>query len=152
MSGGRPRTTSFSEEQMIELGKEMLDWIKKKPDVLHLSEWYTIEKGFIYREWKTFIQKQEFLPYYEQSLKIIAKKYLNKESNVREGVSQRWQRIYFTDLKDQEDRDMQDKIDREAKARSDIPPLTDLVDIQNEKMMLQAELKKAQDRIKELES
>lgn len=152
MVAGRPRTTSLSEKDMIELGKEMLNWVRTNPDVLHLSEWYTIEKGFIYRQWKTFIQRDEFIPYYEQSLKVIAKKYLNKESNVREGVSQRWQRIYFADLREQEDRDMQDKIDREAKAKTDIPPLTDLVDIQNEKMMLQAELRKAQERIKELES
>ena len=64
MPAGRPRTTSFSVEEMIALGEEMVAFVKKnKKTILHLSEWYTIEKGFIYREWKTFIQKEEFLPY-----------------------------------------------------------------------------------------
>lgn len=106
MAGGRPRTTSFTPEEMIDLGEEMVAFVKKnKKTILHLSEWYTIEKGFIYREWKTFIQKEEFLPYYEQALKIIGIKYVDKSSNVRDGISNRWQRIYFDDLREKEDID-----------------------------------------------
>lgn len=106
MPGGRPRITSFSEEKMVELGKEMVAYVKEhQKTILHLSEWYTIEKGFIYAEWKTFIQKAEFLPYYEQALKIVGLKYVNKSSNVRDSISQRWQRIYFRDLKEGEDED-----------------------------------------------
>ena len=106
MPAGRPRTTSFSEEEMIALGEEMVAFVKKnKKTILHLSEWYTIEKGFIYREWKTFIQKEEFLPYYEQALKLIGIKYVDKSSNVRDGISNRWQRVYFDDLREKEDID-----------------------------------------------
>ncbi len=75
MVAGRPRTTSFSVEEMIELGEEMVEWVIKNKKTLHLSEWYTIEKGFLYREWKTFIQREEFIPHYEKALKIIGKKY-----------------------------------------------------------------------------
>ena len=104
MTGGRPRTTSFTQDEMIALGEEMVAFVKKnKKTILHLSEWYTIEKGFIYREWKTFIQKEEFLPYYEQALKIIGLKYVDKSSNVRDGISNRWQRVYFDDLRERED-------------------------------------------------
>lgn len=104
MAGGRPRTVSFTEEEMIELGEEMVTFVKKnKKTILHLSEWYTIEKGFTYNEWKTFIQKEEFLPYYEQALKIVGLKYMDKNSNVRDGISNRWQRVYFGDLKENED-------------------------------------------------
>ena len=79
MPAGRPRTTSFSEDEMIELGIEMVDFVRKnKKTILHLSEWYTIEKGFTYNEWKTFIQKPEFLPYYEQALKIVGLKYVSQ--------------------------------------------------------------------------
>lgn len=102
----RPRTTALSEEEMIALGEEMIQWLKLHPQTLHLSEWYTIEKGFIYNEWKVFINKQEFYPYYERALKIVGKQYLDKTSNVRDGISQRWQRVYFKDLKDQEDEDL----------------------------------------------
>ena len=106
MTSGRLRTVSFSDEEMIELGKEMVSYVKKnKKTILHLSEWYTIEKGFIYREWKTFIQKEEFLPYYEQALKLIGIKYVDKSSNVRDGISNRWQRVYFDDLREKEDID-----------------------------------------------
>lgn len=104
MVAGRPRTTSLEPKEMIALGEEMVVWVtKNKKNILHLSEWYTIEKGFIYNEWKTFLQRAEFIPYYEQALKIVGSKYLDKNSNVREGASQRWQRVYFKDLKDEED-------------------------------------------------
>jgi hypothetical protein len=71
MAGGRPRTVSFSEDEMIELGNEMVSFVTvNKKDILHLCEWYTIEKGFTYNEWKTFIQRPEFVPYYEQALRL----------------------------------------------------------------------------------
>lgn len=115
MPSGRLRTVSFSDEKMIELGQEMVEFIKKnKKTILHLCEWYTIEKGFTYNEWKTFIQKEVFLPYYEQALKIVGLKYVDKNTNVRDGISQRWQRVYFGDLKEQEDRDADDNELRKA--------------------------------------
>ena len=117
MGGGRPRQFSFPPEQMIELGKEMVAYVKQnKNTILHLCEWYTIEKGFTYNEWKNFIQKEEFFPYYEQALKIVGLKYVDKTSNVREGISQRWQRVYFGDLKEQEDQDATDNELRKAAA------------------------------------
>lgn len=102
----RPRVFSFSEKEMIELGKEMVAYVKKnKKTILHLSEWYTIEKGYTYNEWKNFIAKAEFFPYYEQALKIVGLKYVDKSSNVRDGISNRWQRLYFGDLREQEDQE-----------------------------------------------
>jgi len=117
MAGGRPRTVSFSEDEMIELGNEMVSFVTvNKKDILHLCEWYTIEKGFTYNEWKTFIQRPEFVPYYEQALKIVGLKYVDKNSNVRDGISQRWQRVYFGDLKESEDADMDAEAARRASA------------------------------------
>lgn len=113
MTAGAPRTVSFSEEEMIKLGQEMVKWVKENHSILHLSEWYTIEKMFTYNEWKTFIQRKEFVPYYEVALKIVGRKYLDKDSNVRDGISQRWQRTYFGDLKENEDQDKQDDIMRQ---------------------------------------
>ena len=106
MRTGAPRTVSPSTKDMIALGKEMVAWVKaNKKTILHLSEWYTIEKGYTYNKWKTFIQREEFIPYYEQALKIVGLKYVSKNSNVRDSISQRWQRIYFRDLKEGEDND-----------------------------------------------
>ena len=106
MPAGAPRTVSLSTKDMIALGKEMVAWVKaNKKTILHLSEWYTIEKGYTYNQWKAFIQIKEFLPYYEQALKIVGLKYVDKNSNVRDKISDRWQRVYFGDLKEQEDID-----------------------------------------------
>jgi hypothetical protein len=117
MPAGRPRVFSFSPEEMIALGEEMVEYVKKnKKTILHLCEWYTIEKGYTYNEWKNFIQKAEFFPYYEQALKIVGLKYVDKNSNVREGISQRWQRVYFGDLKEQEDSDADTNELRKASA------------------------------------
>lgn len=102
MAGGRPRTVSYEPEEMIKLGQEMVAWIKEN-DPLHVSEWYCIEKGFLELQWETMIKRPEFVTYYEQALKLIGKKYLDRNSNVRDGISQRWQRVYFKDLKREED-------------------------------------------------
>lgn len=113
----RPREVSYPPEKMIELGKEMVNYVKKnKETILHLSEWYTIEKGYTYNEWKTFIQREEFIPYYEQALKIVGLKYVDKSSNVRDSISQRWQRIYFGDLREGEDEDAANNELRKAAA------------------------------------
>lgn len=147
---GAPRTVSLSDDGMSALGKEMVDWVKSHPDTIHLSQWYTIEKGFTYNQWKTFITIKSFFPYYEQALKIIGIKYL--DSTINSSISQRWQRIYFKDLREQEDEDLRMKIEMEAKNRSDIPPLSHLVELENETMKLRAELAKAKEKIQSLEN
>lgn len=119
--GGRPRTTSFSIEDMEKLGVEMVNWvIVNKP--LHLSQWYTIEKMITYNKWKAMIQCEEFLPYYEKALKLIGIQYIDKESRVRDSISQRWQRTYFNDLRELEDKEVvfkeETKINAQAKLNS----------------------------------
>ena len=143
MAGGAPRTVSLSPDEMIKLGEEMLEWVKLNKDtILHLSEWYTIEKGYIYNQWKAFIQIKEFLPYYERCLKIVGKKYLEKDNNVRDRISDRWQRIYFKDLKEQEDQDADDEVERKLKSQSTIPPNDDKIDKENEEMRENSILRK----------
>jgi hypothetical protein len=117
MPVGAPRTVSGSDEEMVALGKEMVAYVNKhKKTMLHLSEWYTIEMGLTYNEWKTFIQIKSFLPYYEQALKLVGMKYLDKNSNVRDGISNRWQRVYFGDLRESEDIDADAEAARKASA------------------------------------
>ena len=102
---GAPRTVSPTNKDMISLGKEMIEWIEKH-DPLHLSQWYTIHKSFTYKQWKAMILLKEFLPYYEKALKMVGIKYLDGESKkIKDGISQRWQRVYFGDLRENEDQD-----------------------------------------------
>ena len=114
MVAGRPRTTSFSPEEMIELGEEMIEWVLEH-NPLHLSAWYSIHKCFTNKQWDAFQQVPEFLPYYERALHIVGQNYIDKSSNVRDGISQRWQRVYFKDLKRQEDQDLDDAAKRASK-------------------------------------
>jgi len=137
----RPRTVSLPPEKMIELGKEMVKWVmENKP--IHLSKWYTQHKDFSDKEWNSMRQMPEFLHYYEKALKLVGYSYLDKDSNVDPRLKDRWQRVYFKDLRDQEDQDADAKVERESKLKTDIPPNDQLVDLQNENMMLKAEIEK----------
>jgi hypothetical protein len=102
MPAGRPRTVTPQPEEMIKLGEEMLEWIRiNKP--LHLSEWYSGEMFITSKVWDTMQVAPEFFPYYEKALRMIGKQYLDKTSKVRDSISHRWLRVYFKDLKREED-------------------------------------------------
>lgn len=112
--GGRPRTLTPSDEDLIKLGEEMLEWVDSQENILHLSEWYTIHKKFTYCQWKAIIQKPQFVPYYDEALRKVGLQYLRKDSPVEPSLKQRWQRVYFKDLKEQEDQDKDDDIKRQS--------------------------------------
>lgn len=163
MARGRPRTISYPSAQMVQLGKEMIAWLGCHPEALHLSAWYSIVKGYMDSEWDTMTRRQEFIPYYEQALKIVGQKYLDRDSKVRDGISQRWQRVYFKDIRLQEDQDAQEKLNREyekkikeiefeAKQRqiNETPPLADTIDMQNENMVLKAKIRELESKIADL--
>lgn len=102
MPAGRPRTSTPSPKEMIKLGEDMLEWIRlHKP--LHLSEWYSGEMFITEKVWDSMRKAPEFFHYYDRALKIIGKQYLDKTSRVRDTISHRWLRVYFKDLKHEED-------------------------------------------------
>jgi hypothetical protein len=106
----RPRLISPPPDDMEAMGREMIQWLDENQP-FHLSEWYTIEKGYTYNQWKQFLQCKEFLPYYEIALKMVGKGYLN--GKVDKSLSQRWQRVYFKDLREEENETMLEKLDAE---------------------------------------
>lgn len=115
MPAGRPRTVTPPPEEMVELGQQMVDFVSdKKNNVLHLSEWWSTEMFFVEKVWDAMCRVPEFLPYYERALRVIGKKYIDKDSKVRDGISQRWQRVYFKDLKREEDADADADVARKA--------------------------------------
>ena len=117
MPAGAPRTVSFSPDEMVKLGEEMIEYIlSNHKKMLHLSQWYSIEKMFTDKQWETFCDKAEFIPYYEKALKLVGLNYLDKTSNVRDGISHRWQRVYFKDLRKREDMDADAEAARKASA------------------------------------
>lgn len=115
--GGRPRTVSLPPEEMIKLGEEMVEYVvKNQKKMLHLCQWYSLEKMFTEKQWESMQQMPEFLPYYEKAIKLVGLNYLDKNSNVRDGISQRWQRVYFRDLKKAEDQDADENEARKARS------------------------------------
>lgn len=129
----RPRTTSLEPEEMIKLGEEMVAWvIDNKP--IHLSMWYSQLKDFTDKEWNAMRQLPEFLHYYEKALKLVGYSYLDKDSNVDARLKDRWQRVYFKDLKNQEDQDADERVERESKLKQAEPANSNHIDIQNELM------------------
>lgn len=118
MPAGRPRTTCPEHDELIELGIEMCDWIKNNPNALHLSAWYSVEKWITNDAWDKMVEKIEFRVYYEIAKSMIGQKYLDKTSNVRENASQRWQRVYFKDLKKEEN----EQLAHEAELRKTTEP------------------------------
>lgn len=97
--GGRPRTTGLSPEEMIELGEEMVAWVKEhKP--LHISFWWRAQKHFSYNQWKSFEDFVEFRPYRDEAMGLIAENYIN--GNVNASIAHRFLPIYFSDVREQE--------------------------------------------------
>jgi len=100
MAGGRPRTVSPQPEALIALGEEMLEWVEaNKP--LHLSHWWKAHAGISPKQWETIIRREEFIPYYDLAIAKVSRAYL--DGTVHPSLSQRFLRIYFKDVAEEED-------------------------------------------------
>lgn len=125
----RTRNSEISQQDLEALGKEMVEWVtKKKP--LHLSHWYTREKHIIYKDWKNLIQFKEFLPYYEKAISVVAENCL--DGTIDKSIAQRFLRIYFKDIKDDEN----EKAKYEADLRIEKPASYSQEDIDRAKAIL----------------
>lgn len=99
----RPRVFLPDPKDCIKLGEEMVQFFKTHPDALHMSAFYSLEKKIVYKDWETLKKREEFVIYYEMALALIGIKYLDKTSNIRNGVAERWLRLYFKELRHEED-------------------------------------------------
>lgn len=126
MVAGRFRTTCPSVDEMHVLGNEMCEWVAdKKNNCLHLTQWWRIHKCITLPVWECMIQAKEFTQYYEQAMAIIGIQYLDKNSRIRDGISQRWQRVYFRDLRKSEDQDADQDAARTANNNPIDPAMID---------------------------
>ena len=143
MAGGRPRTSSLSPEEMITLGEEMVSWVKEhKPT--HLTKWWKIEKDITDPEWDTMRKAPEFFHYYAKALLLVGYNYLDKDTEVDGKIKDRWQRVYFKDLREEENETT--LFNAQAGAiKSDIPPNDLLAEKDRQIMSLEYELKKLRD-------
>jgi hypothetical protein len=108
MPAGRPRTSSPEKEELIELGKDLVEWAsekKKKDDPIRVRfcDWYT-DRGFIRKQWEDFRDKPEFSWYYEKARSLMALRYV--DGTVNQSIAHRYLRIYDPEMKDSEDSDL----------------------------------------------
>lgn len=134
MPAGRPRTTTPEKEELIELGRDLVSWAEEETKELRcrFCEWYSLKQGLLRREWDLMCQKPEFRVYYEQAQTLLAKRYI--DGTISPSIAHRFIRIYNPDVKQDED--------QQVSLSNAIPPQSDLIDLQNKNMELQAKLEK----------
>jgi hypothetical protein len=105
------------------LGEDLLSWMKKKDEskeeVVHLSEFYSEEKGISPSYWKDNLADREcFRSYYERALVWMGKKLL-KNKRLSPTYGSRFLGIYFKEVAEYEFEQSKKKIDYEAEKKND---------------------------------
>ena len=96
---GAKRKWSPSDEELVKLGMEMVEWVKvNKPT--HLSEFWSLEKWILRENWKRLMQIPAFLPYYDIALAYVALS--ARDGTLEKSIAQRFMSLYHLDLRDQE--------------------------------------------------
>lgn len=104
---GRPVRDGYSNEDLIILGEELLQWMKdcdadKKCDVVHLSEWYSEIKGIDRVYWKDCICSRPcFSAYYNRAMDWMGKRTM-KNKKLSTVYGNRFLGVYFKELDDNE--------------------------------------------------
>lgn len=116
--GGRPRTAIPQKEELIELGKDLVEWAsaqhkKGEPIRVRFCNWYT-DRGFIRKQWEEFRDKPEFTWYYEKARSLMAIRYT--DGTVNASIAHRYLRIYDPELRDSENLDLDADAARKASA------------------------------------
>ena len=72
------------------------------------------------------ICRQEFVGYYEKALKLVGMRYIDGNcKKVKDNICQRWQRVYFKDLRKSEDQDADQDAARTANNNPIDPAMID---------------------------
>jgi hypothetical protein len=117
MPAGRPRTSVPEKNELIELGKDLLQWAseKKKGELrCRWCEWYSRKHFFIRAQWKHMIEKPEFRPYYESAQGYLADRWI--DGTINQSIAHRYLRLYDPDLRENEDIDSDNEAARKANA------------------------------------
>lgn len=113
--GGRPRTAIPEKEELIELGKDLVEWSSQGIDGCgelrcRYCEWYT-SRGFVRKQWEHMREKPEFQWYYEKAQSNLARRYI--DGSINSSIAHRYLRVYDPELKKQEDQDKDDDVKRQ---------------------------------------
>lgn len=98
---GRPRKVVPEDDELIELGKDLVRWATETTDEWRVQycQWYN-SHGFLEKHWKLMIQKESFRLYYEQARTALSKNYMN--GTINQSIAHRFLRLYCPDVKEEE--------------------------------------------------
>lgn len=100
---GTYRTVTPPDEELIKLGKELVEWAEEKTKDLRCTfpEFYCAKKGYIEKEWDLIKRKDVFVPYYEKARIALRKRFI--DGTVNPSIAHRFLRIYFPEIRRSED-------------------------------------------------
>ena len=109
---GRP-SIYYSDEEVHELGKELLEWLEQtNENVWHLSDWYYGVKKMLHPEWETLRQRKDFLRYYKIALERMGT-FMMKNQKMPTAYGSRFLSLYFAEVRQHEKEISLEKIDHE---------------------------------------
>jgi hypothetical protein len=117
-AGGRPRTTVPESEEIIELGKDLVEWASTEVEGelrCRWCEWYSIKHFMLRKVWKRLVDTPEFRPYYEIAQGLLGKRWI--DGSIHQSIAQRYLRVYDAELRESEDFDLTNKVRLEAEAK-----------------------------------
>lgn len=110
---GRP-VTDFDNQECVEMGKELLAWlkekIKKNEPVYHLSDWYFMEKNLLKVQWAAISQRECFLTYMEQARELMSVCIIRNEK-LAQSYGNRFLHVYSAELREVEKKIREEEID-----------------------------------------
>lgn len=118
-TAGRPRITVPTDKELIRLGKEMVEWATEPTDEFraHITQWYSIKKEIPKNSFDLYITKPAFQDYYRRTIQALAVKYL--DGTVNQSIAQRFLRLYFPELREEENELLQLKADLQRRNEED---------------------------------
>lgn len=109
---GRP-PKYYSEEQVHEIGKEMIDWLEaNKDDFWGISDFYYGVKKMHKKDWDLLKERKSFASYYETALEIMTLCVM-RNRELAQSYGNRFLAMYSRDLKSHERSINREKIEDE---------------------------------------
>lgn len=100
---GRPRTVCPDDDELVVLGEELIKWCFEEPVAkkMHITQWWSGEKFIVSNVWDQMRKQVIFRHYYEFALRVLAIKYI--DGTINPAIAQRFLRLYFGDLRANDD-------------------------------------------------
>lgn len=145
---GRPRTSTPPDPELEILGQELVDWAtyadtekpKKDDKRIHLKQWYSLVKGLTKKNWDHMCEKEIFRAYYEKAQAAISIRYI--DGTVNPSIAQRFLRLYFSELKKDEDQVVEMKARLKNLDPEAVETIINIVNYSNQKNNIKPECEK----------